>query len=35
VQSNIELTRNYHQMLYLGRGDTLQPFKDERLIDYW
>jgi hypothetical protein len=31
----MELTRNYHQMLYLGQGSTLKPFKDKRLLEYW
>uniref|UniRef100_A0A383VUJ6 PAS domain-containing protein n=1 Tax=Tetradesmus obliquus TaxID=3088 RepID=A0A383VUJ6_TETOB len=35
LQSNVDLTRGYHQMLYLGKDTTLQPFKDQRLIDYW
>eukprot|EP00879_Flechtneria_rotunda_P009748 GHRR01010197.1.p2 GENE.GHRR01010197.1~~GHRR01010197.1.p2 ORF type:complete len:816 (+),score=239.63 GHRR01010197.1:4977-7424(+) len=34
LADNINLAQHTHQALYLGKG-ALQPFADQRLLDYW
>jgi uncharacterized protein YxjI len=32
---NIDVLRDRHQALYLGLGNKIETFKDQRLVNYW